>query len=366
MNEDEVAPTLEDYGLSASAYTDYRKDRDELQKLKDSYEGSSAMLYFLASGFFFVVSLLFQIDWLASVALALFLGLFALGAKDWFSNLVSGGKYKQATERLTVFEKQFLDKVRPFEQASRKYYEVRLRDFYETNLFRKRSDNPRFQEALEEFSSMLDELDQVNHVFKTTRFNLRKYEEYVIGRNLKRLVSQKPEKVNFGSLSQLSPKRESAKQPVVVPAPEKTYEHARIIDWDEVNKVRRMTGLKGEEIVLHLEKDYLVSVGRKDLSLKVNHVSKERGDGLGYDILSFTANGNEKYIEVKTSTSISETPFYLSSNELKFLKDHFERAYIYRVANINEAGKITLKVYSANDVLNSSNIVPTQFLVRMD
>ncbi|BAS06695.1 hypothetical protein AHiyo4_01170 [Arthrobacter sp. Hiyo4] len=44
-------------------------------------------------------------------------------------------------------------------------------------------------------------------------------------------------------------------------------------------------------------------------------MSKTRGDGLGYDILSFEESGKERLLEVKTTKSRAETPFFVSRNE---------------------------------------------------
>jgi Domain of unknown function (DUF3883) len=39
----------------------------------------------------------------------------------------------------------------------------------------------------------------------------------------------------------------------------------------------------------------------EDLALKVKHLSKEVGDGLGYDIHSFDLNGSDRLLEVKNN-----------------------------------------------------------------
>ena len=40
------------------------------------------------------------------------------------------------------------------------------------------------------------------------------------------------------------------------------------------------------------------------------------GDGYGYDIASFEADGRERLIEVKTTNGWERTPFHISRNEL--------------------------------------------------
>ena len=71
-------------------------------------------------------------------------------------------------------------------------------------------------------------------------------------------------------------------------------------------------GLAGEEFALNFEHHRLYSLGKKDLADRVEHVSKIRGDGSGYDILSFDVSGRERFIEVKTTAFGKETPFFIS------------------------------------------------------
>jgi hypothetical protein len=77
----------------------------------------------------------------------------------------------------------------------------------------------------------------------------------------------------------------------------------------------RKLGLRGEERVFHSEKSRLSLAGRADLAKEVRWISKEEGDGAGYDIRSFTESGEERWLEVKTTNGSERTPFYLSQNE---------------------------------------------------
>lgn len=85
-------------------------------------------------------------------------------------------------------------------------------------------------------------------------------------------------------------------------------------------------GMAGEEFVVRFEHWRLNQLGQTKLADRVEHVSQTRGDGLGYDVLSFDANGKEHFIEVKTTAFSKETPFFVTRNELdlsKDAKDHF-------------------------------------------
>lgn len=149
-------------------------------------------------------------------------------------------------------------------------------------------------------------------------------------------------------------------------SPEKRYSKPRKIDWENINKTRQITGMKGEEIALEMEKIYLKSINRNDLSEKVKHVSKEDGDGYGYDILSFLPDGSEKYIEVKSTIQSNTNSFNISRNELNFMKDNKNNTYIYKIYNVNENDDVpTLEIINAETVLSSDQIIPTQYIVKL-
>jgi|SRR5680860_253488 len=77
----------------------------------------------------------------------------------------------------------------------------------------------------------------------------------------------------------------------------------------------RELGSLGEERVLLSEIARLTSSGRKDLAGKVRWITEEDGDGAGFDILSFSRTGQERLLEVKTTSGHKQTPFYISENE---------------------------------------------------
>jgi hypothetical protein len=90
-------------------------------------------------------------------------------------------------------------------------------------------------------------------------------------------------------------------------------------------------GLAGEEFVLEYEYYRLRESGNRNLADKVEHVSKTRGDGLGFDILSYEADGRERFIEVKTTAFGKETPFYITRGEVSFAQCHSEKFRLYRL-----------------------------------
>lgn len=106
----------------------------------------------------------------------------------------------------------------------------------------------------------------------------------------------------------------------------------------------RQLGRLGEERVFHSERARLLGAGRDDLAEKVKWVARDDGDGAGFDVLSFTEKGDERFLEVKTTVGSEQTPFYLSSNEKRFSderQDAFRIFRLYDFARVPKAFEIT-------------------------
>lgn len=99
-------------------------------------------------------------------------------------------------------------------------------------------------------------------------------------------------------------------------------------------------GLAGEEFVTQYEHWRLVRLGQTALADRVEHVSNTKGDGLGYDVLSFEPDGQEKYIEVKTTAFGKETPFFVSRNEIALSKVEKERFHLYRLFEFRKSPQL--------------------------
>ena len=83
------------------------------------------------------------------------------------------------------------------------------------------------------------------------------------------------------------------------------------VDWDKENKRKRIKGRRAEELVMDFERQRLLEAGEEDLSTKVEDYSTKYSKG--FDILSWNADGTERNIEVKSSSS---NGFILTRNEL--------------------------------------------------
>lgn len=93
----------------------------------------------------------------------------------------------------------------------------------------------------------------------------------------------------------------------------------------------RALGLAGEKLAMEFEARRLHELGAKHLIDRIEHVSVERGDGPGFDILSFDGDGRERFIEVKTTAYVAETPFFVSRNEVDFSAAKADQFHLYRL-----------------------------------
>lgn len=113
---------------------------------------------------------------------------------------------------------------------------------------------------------------------------------------------------------------------------------AKRIDFSERERRNRQLGERAEEFVLRMEKQRLTAQGRPDLAADVEWSSRERGDGLGYDIRSFDPDGDqERFLEVKATNSGKYLPFFISENERAFSNDFSDAFRLYRVYEFTTA-----------------------------
>jgi len=136
-------------------------------------------------------------------------------------------------------------------------------------------------------------------------------------------------------------------------------------DHAEQDARNRRLGLAGELAVIESEKRSLISAGRQDLADRLVHIAKVEGDGAGYDIRSFTAEGEEKFIEVKTTKAGASTPFYVSLHEVQFAADHTDKYYLYRIFDFDETN-VSGKVFIQRGQLPESFLLtPIQFKAKL-
>lgn len=107
-------------------------------------------------------------------------------------------------------------------------------------------------------------------------------------------------------------------------------------DYLEREAHNRSLGQAGENLVMEYEARRLHGLGETALADRVEHVSRTKGDGAGFDILSFEPGGRERFIEVKTTAYIAETPFYVSRNELSFSTERADQFHLYRLFDFRQ------------------------------
>jgi len=91
----------------------------------------------------------------------------------------------------------------------------------------------------------------------------------------------------------------------------------------------------GELWVIKYETERLIKYGIRNIADKIKHISKEKGDGAGFDIKSVDENSNEIYIEVKTTVGDLNTPFFITRQELERSILEKGRYFLYRVYNFD-------------------------------
>lgn len=406
---------LKKFGLDISIYQDYQTKKNEYEKELNEYlkkinvlESHSFINFIFGAVWLSIVYKtveaivhFFRLDIvslneLLSILLCYFFIFLIVYPIHLFSsskethNFLSNGKYFELLAKKEELEEKFFkltnelkQQVGNKEKALKDYCEKQIEDFKNEKLFRKNSGTVDFQESLSNYALMIERLSKLSNMLIVERFNLwedkaylenrkKNIEESKIFHNQRIGKSEKEIKDAFETETKqkiktliVSPEVEYQKSKKVNSAKLPSSFIGRKIDWKTLSESQRLTGESGEELVFELEKDYLCEKGRSDLAERVCRMSKEKGDGLGYDVLSFFVDGKEKYIEVKSTTLAIESSFYMSKNELSFLESHKDDSYVYRVALAKDVGNNLLQVIPSNDFLANSERTPIMFRVQM-
>ena len=96
-----------------------------------------------------------------------------------------------------------------------------------------------------------------------------------------------PTKTDFSNVKSDAPKRQHQVKEAMNPL----FFRAVKRDYLEREAQNRSLGLAGEAFVVQFEHWRLAQMGKQRLADQVEHVSVSRGDGLGYDVLSFESDG---------------------------------------------------------------------------
>jgi hypothetical protein len=115
----------------------------------------------------------------------------------------------------------------------------------------------------------------------------------------------------------------------------------RKLDFAERDAANQQLGKLGEQFVFDLEKYRLNLAGRDDLAQKVIWASRDIGDGLGFDIISFDeADDSERMLEVKATGLGKFFPFYVTSNEVRCSEDIPQQYHLFRVFDFGRTPRL--------------------------
>jgi hypothetical protein len=120
-------------------------------------------------------------------------------------------------------------------------------------------------------------------------------------------------------------------------------------------------GEEGEKWVLEFEEQKLKNLGLTDLANEIVWASKNVGDGLGYDIISFNSQREKIYIEVKTTCLGKFSAFYLTKKELE-VSVEINNYKIYRVFDFDKETKIYIV---EDNLINQLDLTPTTYRATM-
>jgi hypothetical protein len=108
----------------------------------------------------------------------------------------------------------------------------------------------------------------------------------------------------------------------------------------EIEARNQSLGRAGEDLVLRFEYERLTRMGDGTLANRIQHVSRTLGDHLGYDIVSFEADGRERLIEVKTTRFGAMTPFFASRNEVNVSAKREAQYQLYRLFSFHSQPRL--------------------------
>ena len=121
-------------------------------------------------------------------------------------------------------------------------------------------------------------------------------------------------------------------------------------------------GRAGEEFVLNFERARLIRLGQESLADRVEHIAVTEGDGAGFDIRSFEADGRDRFIEVKTTAYGKQVPFFVSQNEVAVSQNYSDHYHLYRVFRFRDDPRLFTLTGALDRICTLS---PVQFVARI-
>ena len=129
-------------------------------------------------------------------------------------------------------------------------------------------------------------------------------------------------------------------------------------DFVARDAANRDLGRRGEEFVLEFERKRLHDDGHRDLVRRIEWTAQTRGDGAGYDVQSFNADGTPRLIEVKTTGLGKYFPFNVTVNEVRCSQARPDEFHLYRVFNFGPDARLYML---PGELSRSCHLDPTQY-----
>ena len=127
----------------------------------------------------------------------------------------------------------------------------------------------------------------------------------------------------------------------------------------------KKVGRAGEEYVFKFEYNKLVKAGRQDLAQKIVKQYEILNDFPGYDIKSFNKNGDEIYIEVKSTKSEVKSYFEISRNEVEASEKFKDQYFIYHVVDVLKNPKIMKSIQNPSKKIEKGEILIDPFMYQL-
>jgi len=134
------------------------------------------------------------------------------------------------------------------------------------------------------------------------------------------------------------------------------------VNYLEREATQRALGNEGERFVVRFEQARLLLARKDRLAARIEHVAEERGDGDGFDVLSFEETGKERLIEVKTTRYGKQTPFYVTRKEVRVSQQHPDQYQVYRVFSFRHSPRLFALPGAISE---SCQLDPTVYLARV-
>jgi hypothetical protein len=141
----------------------------------------------------------------------------------------------------------------------------------------------------------------------------------------------------------------------------------RRVDFEEMRTQKAEIGRLAEEYALKWEKERLAGARLEHLTDKI----EDRRDrpGYGHEFLSYSADDESRYIEVKCVAKLNDGyRFFLSDNEhqTSLSEEHCEGYYFYLVFFDGSRNPVELLAIIADQLYPKAELLPSSYEVRFD